>query len=310
MRRILNNSVGGIEYRQSMVKVLPNKSAKSPTFGGFTNFRALTFSMDDIWHRLPGVRYRRLTRPIIVKSQAFAAGDSENWHSHDQPQFVYTTHGVLRILTPGGAWTLAPCRGLWIPSRVGHELQAISQGTLYSVYFEGDVAPWRDTQSRVLMVSPLLRELVGAMAADLRNGHPDRRAEFIGPLLLQEMNDAHQAFDGCLPLPHDRRLQQICAALMAQPANNDSLEDWGVRIGASGRTLIRLFKHETGLTFGQWRQQMRLVESVSRLVKKMPVSAIASELGYRNAGAFITMFRKAMGETPQRYLRSLNGNAD
>jgi AraC-like DNA-binding protein len=266
--------------------------------------------MDDIWHGLPGVRYRRLTRPIIVKSHAFASGDSENWHSHDQPQFVYTTQGVLRILTPDGAWTLAPCRGLWIPSRVGHELQAISQGVLYSVYFESEVAPWRDRQARVLMVSPLLRELASAMAADLRNGLPDRRAAYIGPLLLQEMTDAHQALDGCLPLPRDRRLQQICATLMTEPANNDSLEDWGVRIGASGRTLIRLFKDETGMSFGQWRQQMRLVESVSRLVKKMPVSVIASELGYRNSGAFITMFRKAMGETPQRYLKSLSAGLD
>jgi AraC-like DNA-binding protein len=266
--------------------------------------------MDDIWHRLTGVRHRRLNRPLIVKSHSLASGEIENWHSHDQPQFVYTTHGVLRVLTPAGAWTLAPCRGLWIPSRVGHELQAISQSTLYSVYFEDDVSPWRDTRSRVLLVSPLLRELVSAMTADMRDGNPDRRSEFIGPLLIQEMNDAHQAFEGCLPLPRDRRLQQICATLMTEPANNDSIEDWGMRIGASGRTLIRLFKDETGLTFGQWRQQMRLVESVSRLVRNMPVSIIASELGYRNAGAFITMFRKAMGETPQRYLRSLNGDAD
>jgi AraC-like DNA-binding protein len=271
-----------------------------------TNFSANLFQMDNIWHGTPGIRYRRLTKPIIARSQTFVQGDGEDWHSHDQPQFVYTTRGVLRIVTPDGAWTLGPCRGLWIPSRVGHELHAISRGTLYSVYFENDVAPWRDTRCRVLMISPLLQELVSAMVLDRSKGSLDRRSGLIGPLLIQEMNDAHQAFDGCLPLPRDRRLQQICTTLMAEPANNDSLDAWGMRIGASGRTLIRLFKEETGLTFGQWRQQLRLVESVSRLARNMPVSTIASELGYRNAGAFITMFRKAMGETPQRYLRSLS----
>ncbi|WP_369791832.1 helix-turn-helix domain-containing protein [Pusillimonas sp. T7-7] len=31
------------------------------------------------------------------------------------------------------------------------------------------------------------------------------------------------------------------------------------------RTLGRLFKQETGLTFGQWRQQLRLSEAVCLL---------------------------------------------
>lgn len=69
-------------------------------------------------------------------------------------------------------------------------------------------------------------------------------------------------------------------------------------------TLARLYREETGLTFLQWRQQLRLVESMSRLAKGASVAAVASELGYGNSSAFIAMFKKATGQTPQRYVKS------
>jgi AraC-like DNA-binding protein len=150
----------------------------------------------------------------------------------------------------------------------------------------------------------LLHELVATLVTDLENGRSERRPALIDPLLLQELREAQLATEGLLPLPKDRRLQQICGQLMDAPSDNTPLNDWGMRVGASESTLERAFKEETGLTFGQWRQRLRLVESIARLAKGMPVSAIATELGYANSSAFITMFRRAMGETPQRFLRN------
>jgi AraC-like DNA-binding protein len=260
--------------------------------------------MTEIWQRLTGTQRRYLKRPVIAKKYDFESGDSENLHSHTQPQFVYTTRGVLRVITPDGAWTLGPYRGLWIAPLVAHELQAVSPAVMYTVYFETDVAPRDDPSCHVLMISSLLHELVAALVADLENGRPERRSALIDPLLLQELRDAQLASEGLLPLPKDRRLQQICGQLMDVPSDNTPLNEWGMRVGASESTLERAFKEETGLTFGQWRQRLRLVESISRLAKGMPVSTIATELGYRNSSAFITMFRRAMGETPQRFLRN------
>jgi AraC-like DNA-binding protein/quercetin dioxygenase-like cupin family protein len=263
--------------------------------------------MTDIWQRITGTQRRSLKRPVVAKRLDFEAGDNESWHSHTQPQFVYTTRGVLRVITPDGAWTLGPYRGLWIAPLVAHELQAVSALEMYTVYFEVDVSPRDEPSCHVLMISTLLHALVSALVLDHQNGHPERRSALIDPLLLQEMHEAQLASEGLLPLPKDRRLQQICGQLMDAPADNTPLNDWGMRVGASESTLERAFKDETGLTFGQWRQRLRLVESISRLAKGMAVSTIATELGYRNSSAFITMFRRAMGETPQRFLRDRSG---
>ncbi|WP_251863537.1 helix-turn-helix domain-containing protein [Achromobacter sp. Marseille-Q4962] len=87
------------------------------------------------------------------------------------------------------------------------------------------------------------------------------------------------------------------------PENNDTIDQWSEHVGASTRTLTRLFREETGLSFGQWRQQLRLVETIARLAQGVSVSTVASELGYRSASAFISMFRETLGDTPQRYLK-------
>lgn len=95
--------------------------------------------------------------------------------------------------------------------------------------------------------------------------------------------------------------------MLSYPQNDDIIERWGERVGASNRTVARLFKEETGLSFGQWRQQLGLAEAVARLALDVPVATIATELGYQSSSAFISMFRKTPGNTPQRYLKRREG---
>jgi AraC-like DNA-binding protein len=239
----------------------------------------------------------------MAKSYELDVVNRESWRSHDHAQFVFTVRGVLRVLTPVGLWTLGPHRGLWIAPRVGHALIAASAVHLHSLDFEPEASPWPKSECHVVRVSSLLRELVAALVEDGASD-PERRYALIAPLLLAEMRDSREASGGGLPLPRDRRLRQICDFLLTEPANGDALAIWGERVGASERTLARLFKDETGLTFGQWRQQLRIVEAVSKLAQGVRVAEIAAELGYANSSAFITMFRKTMGEPPQRYQKS------
>ena len=79
------------------------------------------------------------------------------------------------------------------------------------------------------------------------------------------------------------------------------MADWARLAGASGRTLARLFLRETGMTFGQWRQQARLLEASRRMAVGQSVLTVALDLGYESSSAFIVMFRRALGTTPGRY---------
>ncbi len=80
------------------------------------------------------------------------------------------------------------------------------------------------------------------------------------------------------------------------------LADWADEAGASERTLARLFQKQAGMTFGAWRQRRRLQAAIERLAAGDPVATVALDLGYDSPSAFITMFRKTLGDTPDRYL--------
>jgi AraC-like DNA-binding protein len=112
-----------------------------------------------------------------------------------------------------------------------------------------------------------------------------------------------------LPMPRDARLLKICSAILDDPANPLTLPGWGRRVGASSRTLARSFQRETGLTFGRWRQQARLLEALSRLAQRQDVTTIALDLGYDSPSAFTSMFRRALGRTPSTYFLNTSLNA-
>jgi len=102
-------------------------------------------------------------------------------------------------------------------------------------------------------------------------------------------------------MPTDPRAFHIAQLLQHNPADDRPLPQIAKRSGASPRTLERLFLSETKMTFGQWRQRLRLLHALRLLANGEPVTAVALEVGYRSTSAFIAMFKSELGTTPARY---------
>jgi AraC-like DNA-binding protein len=239
----------------------------------------------------------------MARAQTYSNGHRVIWHAHEQAQLVYPLSGATRVLTPMGSWMLPPMRAIWLPPGVDHELHAIGTVAAYSIYLEPDAARWLWPECRVIFVTPLLHELTAALAQQPPEYADDSEGAHIARLMLVLLEKADHTDQGRLPLPGDRRLRAICSRLLAEPDNDDTLDQWSDKVGASARTLARLFRHETGLTFGQWRQQLRLVEAMAQLALGDSVASVADRLGYRNSSSLIALFRRSVGETPQRLLR-------
>lgn len=260
--------------------------------------------MDKIWRQRFSSGYKRLNRPVLASRNDYAHGSRQIWHSHEQAQLVHATKGIVRVLTSQGAWVVAPHQALWVAPGVDHELHMVGEVTMCDLRIEPDTAPWLWSGCRLIRVSPLLCELILGMLEDPPDYAPDSNAALIVPLLLRKLRDADVITHGKLPLPWDKRLVKICEVLMCSPANNDPMTLLCDRVGISARTLNRRFKEETGLTFGQWRTQLRLTEAVCQLSLGQPVNSVAHNMGYATANAFSAMFRRTLGDSPQRYLRA------
>ncbi|HEY5301061.1 MAG TPA: AraC family transcriptional regulator, partial [Acetobacteraceae bacterium] len=113
----------------------------------------------------------------------------------------------------------------------------------------------------MIAISPLLRELILGACAEPLDWDPDGRGGHLAALALDEIAHA-RALPLALPVPRDPRLLRLTDRLRAQPDDRRDLDAWAADAGASVRTLTRLFRRETGMSFQQWRRQLRLTEAV------------------------------------------------
>lgn len=220
-------------------------------------------------------------------------------HSHAWAQLAFPLRGGLRIAAAGMAWVVPSFRAVWIPPHIEHAVFMLGQVELRTVYVAPEAAPLPLEACAVIEVSDLMRALIEALPG--ARGDAARRDLMIR-LLLEEMRRAPPLSLG-LPLPSDRRLQALCEALMADPASPLGLAEWAERVGASERTLARLFQGELKMSFGAWRQQLRLARALDLIGRGRPLGQVAAELGYASPAAFSAMFRRALGVPPSRFLQ-------
>ena len=116
-------------------------------------------------------------------------------------------------------------------------------------------------------------------------------------VLVDELTIAHVE-PLLLPLPSDARALAAANDILANPGAGDTMDDVARRSGLSARTLERLFRAETGMTFGLWRQKARLLESVRVLAEGESVTEAALESGYSSVSAYIAAFKQTFGCTP------------
>jgi AraC-like DNA-binding protein len=245
---------------------------------------------------------RFAARPVIAQAIDYVDGTHEISHVHHRAQLVYATSGIVRAVTPQGLWMLTPGNALLIGSQIEHELHMVGQVSMRTLYIEPESLTQRKNECRVIEVGDLLRASILGMFDATADEAGESRTALIVPLILRLLQDAEDgAHVARLPLPANARLRNICESLIAQPASNDTLELWADRVGASSRTVARLFRQETGMSFGQWREQLRLAEAMSKLSVGHPVSEVAQDLGYADVRTFTVMFRRAFGSTPQQF---------
>jgi AraC-like DNA-binding protein len=236
---------------------------------------------------------------VLVATFPMPARSSYAQHTHEQHQLAWASSGVLTVVTDGGTWVLPPTRALLIPAGVAHETIATATSTMRSAYLHPLLCPLPWTAPQPVAASALLAELINYLAGQVPD-EPRARAE---ALLLDLLEPVAAAIIDA-PLPRDPRARQVARSLRRQPADPRTLAEWGRTVGASARTLTRLFQQETGIGFERWRRQVRLRAALPRLAAGEPVGNVARRVGYETSSAFVAAFRRETGTTPAAYFRT------
>ncbi|GAB7547575.1 helix-turn-helix domain-containing protein [Cupriavidus sp. 8B] len=221
-------------------------------------------------------------------------------HAHAEGQLFSVKSGVVSIEAGGGRWLMPTgCTG-WVPPYASHGARIHGSMTGMSLYFD---EAWSRAAMpatlKVVRLSPLLVALLDTLAQGEPPAGPIREHYLA---VLADAFTRQPAQTLFLPMPQEPRLLRMATALLASPDDNTDLDGWAARIGMARRTLTRHFQADTGWSLAQWRQQLRMLAAMERLVAGESVTTVALGLGYASVSSFIALFRRYTGTTPRAYL--------
>ena len=220
-------------------------------------------------------------------------------HQHRKGQLIVALRGAVTCQVPNAWWMVPPACGVWVPAGVPHSNRATTNAQLLFLFVDNGFVELPD-HCCTLSISPVLREMIFHLP-ELQE-RPElgaHRERFVRVLVEQLSMMPIEQFH--LPVSENPKIHQIANALAKNPHDRRTLAEWAKLVAVSERSLARLMLHETGLTFGRWRQQLHLIVALRELANNATVQQVADDLGYESVPAFITMFKKALGRPPAQY---------
>jgi len=239
---------------------------------------------------------------LHVSSSGEYAGQSP--HAHRKGQLIISLRGAVSCEVKDALWLVPPGHAVWVPGETPHSCRVTKNADTCFLFIEPGAAAMPEICC-TLAIASLVRELVLYLAEQGLAYSPDSKTARLAAVLLEQISDKPvEALH--LPVSDHPKIRNMAEALFNDPDDRRTLKQWAAHLVTSERSLARLIKEATGMSFGHWRQQLHLMIALSHLAEGQSVQRVAGTLGYDSVSAFITMFRKALGKSPTQYFSSLD----
>ncbi|MGW1464340.1 AraC family transcriptional regulator [Streptomyces sp. NPDC002308] len=233
------------------------------------------------------------------------SGATSAARAHARGHLVYAAGGVLSVHTERGTSIVPANRVAWTPAGFTHHHRAHGDTDMRIVFLAPSLARSLPDGPAVFLVSGLAREVLLALTGprdhdDATPGYsPSARSRLLR-VLVDDLREAREQ-PLHLPEPRDDRLRAVARLLHESPGSNATLAELGRAVGAGSRTLSRLFRGELGMTFYEWRTQLRVQHALVLLAEGHDTVRTAHACGWANPSGFIAAFTGVVGTTPGRY---------
>ncbi|WP_153112178.1 AraC family transcriptional regulator [Propionivibrio limicola] len=241
-------------------------------------------------------------QPVLSDGRDLEAHARVEPHSHPRGQLLWAAEGVLRVASDVSVWIVPPSHAVWIAGGVLHHVVTETPARIRNLYVD-PFFPIRDGDGNgaMLLLTPLMREIILRLTEESSSVDVDSRRR-LSLVAIDEIRQLESA-PLCLPAGKDARLRRLTGFMIRNPGEQRALNELAKIAGSSLRTMERLCKAETGMTFRQWRSHLRLLNAIERLGQGESSTTIAHSLGFRSVSSFVAAFRQKFGCPPQKFLK-------
>lgn len=238
--------------------------------------------------------------PWRIDTVSFAVTDRVEWEEHrhdDHHEILWGSKGALTAETDHGCFAIPSMLGLWIPAGTMHRVTAAA-GTSFRCTYIDRPLPAPADRTIAVALPEVIRALLDRLSAPPFLAVDARRH---GEALMMSLLEPVETTTVDLPMPRDDRTRRVARAILSDPNDSRTIDEWGRDVGSSARNLSRLFTVETGLSFAAWRTRARMRRAIELLAADYSVVSVSRRIGYASPSAFVQAFRREVGRTPGEF---------
>jgi AraC-like DNA-binding protein len=248
--------------------------------------------------------FERLPTEIYFRHLGLQQPYEWEMHFHPWGQFNYVSHGVMYIEVAGKRFLSPPHYAVWVPPGFEHASHTSAAITYRSVYLSDQRSRRMPAEPCTLSVNAILKAILDEFAR-LCIRRPNSAQQERMALVAIDQIEAAVPVPGYLPYASTPGLQMVLDHAEASLQGRRTTQQFAETFNLTTRTLERRCKAELGMGFGEWRQRLRFTKAVDALRAGRTIQQIAYDLGYASPSAFISMFHRVCGKTPEQYRRSI-----
>jgi AraC-like DNA-binding protein len=241
-----------------------------------------------------------LPASVMFRSAVAPADGLYPHHQHAWGEFVYSFSGVMEVKLAGHHYLAPPQYGIWLPPRIEHVGLNRLESHHCSLYVAAAACDQMPDGPCALTVSPLVRALLEHLRDAPPALAPNEEDQRLMRVVLDQLVRS-PCTNSYLPHSTDSLLAPVLQVLQADPSDNRTLAEFALAAHTTERTLARRCERDLGMSLVAWRQRLRVVRALPLLEAGQKVEAIAFDLGYGSASAFIAMFKRLMDVTPDEF---------
>lgn len=226
----------------------------------------------------------------------------EAFHRHETGQLTLAVRGLVSVAFPEGSRSVPVHCAVWTPPLYPHSGHlGIHSESIYLMVNPQACQKYALPLHPVSMViNAMTYEMLRYLAVSTDACEPGSENDAVARVILGQVAKAQVITSTFTPIPTHRVLQKLAQAI-GDTRERRTNEQWASWCAMSERSLSRLVRHETGISFKRWRTQIVMMTCLTDLYSGVSVGQLAFNAGYETTSAFIAAFKRVFGMTPMAF---------